>query len=267
MSDAEAPWRTALAHVHYLDADLLRRYFGTDLTAVASHPDVVLYRGAVWDAGSFRQRRRIRHRRLLAEVYCRLLPLALEWEGVAPGPAPVADALLWPRPRESAGADWPIYVEADTGRESGPQWQDKLAGYQRLERGRLWVIADGGPRRLAHLAAHIGAAHLPCAWALTALPLVDATLPTFHVSPPGGSADGEQTAWDSPATALFEYRTRSGEVVDGDTARRLLAEGSAIVRGRQRMHGRIVLVLDRGHGFRARVSWRKLQEFDRTPTK
>lgn len=266
MSNTDPPWREALSRVHYLDGDLLSRYFGTDLSAVASHPDVVLYRGAAWDAATFRRSGRLRHRRLVAEIYCRLLPLALEWEGSTIGPAPVADALLWPRPRDSVGEGWPIYVEADTGRESGRQWREKLIAYRGVESGRLWVIAQGGPGRLAHLAGWIRAAELRIGWAVSDVSAVGSALPRFEDVPTRPPLPDICSKDPSPPLFL-EYRTASGAILESDRALQLLSEGRAVIRGRVRIHGGLVLILRPARGFRRRASWRKLQEFDRTPTK
>ena len=223
-------WMTALKTTHYLDEDQLLRYFDTRLSAIqAEMPEnVVIYRGAVWTKGAFFRAKHIRHRALLAEIYCRLLESGIEWS------YPVEDTTLKPDAILATG-NGPIYVEADTGKENQKQWLQKLQEYQNIGNGALWVVAQGGPVRLSRLQQWITQAHLSIPWVLTPLADVRADLPRF--------------TWPAPATnplppeplvpLSHQYRL-VGQVIGWDQLEPLIAKARVEERACQRIHRGVI---------------------------
>lgn len=216
----------ALSATHMLTAEQIERYFELTLDDVASLPNVVSYAGCVWWKPNFSKARQLRHRALIAEIYCRLLPADVAWSMPSHRKAPAADAVLMP----TAGD--PIYIEADTGKETHTQWSTKLLTYHAVD-GRLWIVAEGGPLRLQRLRQWVVDADLPIAWTVTAIDAVTSVLPEF-VGP--GIPENPESHEDSTE---HEFR------LDGQTTaahRVQVLEGEGRIREHSRkLHHRLIV--------------------------
>jgi hypothetical protein len=225
--NSEPAWLEALRAIHYLTEDQLIEYFHTNLTDTLVYPQVVVHRGAVWLKDGFGNGRQLRHHGLVAEIYCRLSPLKLAWTTPARDRSPASDAVL----TDSDGLL--IYLEADTGKETERQWQDKLWSYARVDQGRLWVVAEGGPGRLSRLQSWVESSDLAIGWAVTSISRMGAELPVFNRSDaPLGALSG---AGSEPPAFSHEYLL-DRVVVEPRLAELLLRQGTVRELADERIH-------------------------------
>ncbi len=225
-------WLDALAKTHYLHQDQLSQYFAFRLEHVkaANHPDVVIYQNALWWKDAFRQARHVGHRRLVAEIYCRLIPAQSTWQVCSGMTSPQADAIL----KTDLG---PIYLEADTGKENRRQWATKLSQYQQLRQGALWVIAEGGSLRLERLEQWVSDANLRLPWALTPIADVGSAWPRFE----GLAPKALEPEDPSPHLEVWqEYHRLGPDEIPPEHVKSLLDQGVIEERARQRLHNGVI---------------------------
>ncbi len=223
-------WFYALSTVHYLSAAQLETYFQVSPGDALRHPDVLWYRDALWLKSAFGGGRHLAHRRLCAEVYCRLQPWPVIWGSPRAEAGPMPDAVL-------SFGEHTIYFEADTGKETHRQWETKLTQYQRLSAGALWVVAEGGRLRLTRLQAWLAEAHLAIGWQLTAVDSVRQVPPSL-IELPARPVDlrGASTA---PASRETVFRL-DGEPWNPEAVRDLVDRRLARPQGRELVHGQLI---------------------------
>ncbi len=236
-------WFVALSTVHYLSAEQLQTYFHVSPADGLRHPDVLWHRDALWLKSTFGHGRQSAHRRLCAEVYCRLRDLPVTWGPPEQLPGPMPDAIVQFRGRT-------IYLEADTGKETSRQWETKLTQYQSLTDGALWVVAEGGQRRLAHLGAWLAEARLAIPWQLTALDAV-CQIPLVLIEPPAPSTTRHLPETSPAAPSRGVAFQLDGEPVSQDGIQRLISRGLARSQGRELVRGLLIYHFTR----RSRGGW------------
>lgn len=150
--------------------------------------DSILYRDAIWDPKQFQRGAHYRHRVMVSSIYLALSDRITDWGREVTHGEVSADARL-----RLQSSPWQYWLEADTGKETERQWQQKLDRY----RATFWhpddlllVVARGRSTRLHRLNNWIGKATLPLNWtllpadALLAGNLVDyAEWPLHHCQP------------------------------------------------------------------------------------
>lgn len=137
--------------------------------------DWIFYREALWDPKQFQRGAHYAHRVLVTSVYLALCDHIAEWEREVTHGEVSADAQF--RLKDSP---WRYWMEADTGKETERQWQQKLDRY----RATYWnsddvllVVARGRSTRLDRLANWIEKAALSVTWTLLSADEFEANIP------------------------------------------------------------------------------------------
>ncbi|MCY0879179.1 MAG: hypothetical protein OWU84_09595 [Firmicutes bacterium] len=193
-----------LAATGYLSEEQLWRYYHLRPQDLAMTPEMLWHNRGLWHVERFRGGHRLRHRALVTEVYLTTAPLGIHWGQVMP-PLPggaCPDAIL-----TLDNAARPVLLEVDTGKETERQWRQKLARYQGTQdQYYLWVVADGGPRRLKRLRLWL-AARAPLPWQLSS-----SAHPTL-----------DPATWERPAATV-----RTGECADRPWRHRYVVDGQEV---------------------------------------
>lgn len=236
-------WEEVLKQTGVLSCDQLERFFSLSCEHLKGNPALTFYGDAVWDPARFGRGAHLQHRVLLAEIRLRLWPLQPRWQAPHPNHFPEPDALLYDAAAQST---LPVYLEADTGKESRRQWQDKLEGYRILRpvcRG-IWVVAQGGPRRLERLRSWVDEAGLSVPHRVDPVHVVGRGLPDFPDPPPPPT--------EPPPRKTLDERyvwADTGSPVPTEQAILWLASGRVDIAGRELIHGELRWYLSSKTGF------------------
>jgi hypothetical protein len=220
----------------YLSSDQLARHFGTRIETVPIRPWMVRTHDGLWNAAVRLTGRHTRHRALVTEIYLVLHESLATWT-IAPshdgGPSP--DALLTVH-----GEDWTIALEADTGAEHRPQWDEKLARYRLApSHWHLLALTTGKTLRQRRMSEWL-AESSPIPWMVCDMDrLIDFRSWTW-IEP--------ERIRDTPPRARRTRYQVDGTPISADTAERALSTGQWVVQYRERCHGcDVVAIRTRGH--------------------
>lgn len=172
--------------------------------------------GLLWDARSAGLTGHARHAAMVGGIYLQLMPWLAAFTRARPAQGPAPDARL-----RLVGGRQEIWLEADTGKESGAQWRRKALRYRLAEPHPLWVVAQGGPRRLQRLRAILAAVPPAGPWLLTDPSGVGPTAVAWAAGLPSPAPPVPAAA---PAAALRRYYQR-GQPLDPARAHALLEAG------------------------------------------
>jgi hypothetical protein len=213
----------------YITFEQLHRHFERTASSIVLEPWMLMTSQGLWDRHQYRTGVHLHHWALRTEVYLYLAPHLMEWQieaHAAQGIRP--DALMY-----VSAVHAPIALEVDTGKETGRQWEEKLAAYELSPPNwHIFVVAQGKARRMRKLALLLSTA-CPRPWLLVpATDLADEW--PWDWSKPCSSAP------DAPNQASTERAVQyclNGEVVAREWAESQIRAGHLQFGAQERRHG------------------------------
>lgn len=205
---------------------------GADMTL---EPWMIQTHDGLWDRARFQRGRHIAHWTLMTAVFLALADQLEHWSvdaqddiwGVNP------DALL-----RIQSLDFPIALEADTGKETASQWSDKLMRYAATPLDwRILVVAQGKILRLQRLAGWL-TVNAPRSWMLLPYSVLEQswcwswTDPVVETFPSAAASLPRQTT----------YRWQGGDI-DPARVQQELQNGRWHIGGVERQHRRDIVHL------------------------
>lgn len=222
--------------------DLLAPSWNISLDDMIDNPKYIVYQRAIWLKSQFKKGRHPLHRHLMARIIIQWSPhlvcCTLEQSVQA---LLIPDAIM-----QFENDSQTVLLEADTGKETKKQWNEKLLSYRNLSPDPslvLIVVADGKSLRLKRMAQWTLEASLPIPWAILSSHHLDTVPPIPQLVAP-------RTAPLAPAPAPVPYCRStqyrlwpSQEPIATNTALSALDRGLYVTWSRQRFENVDVIYL------------------------